>query len=87
VQSTQLIADSARPVEILTQLSQNFPKYATTLARRVVANESIQEELRSNGMHAQPGGDMVWLNGAVVQEKDMDPFVCVPPCLLWTYWD
>ncbi|KAG6918623.1 hypothetical protein DXG01_013034 [Tephrocybe rancida] len=70
----QLIADSPNPLATLKQLSQNFPKYATTLARRVVVNSSLDEELQANGMKAQGGGHMFWLNGAFVSDKDINPF-------------
>ncbi|KAG6906149.1 hypothetical protein DXG01_015679, partial [Tephrocybe rancida] len=49
----QLIADSPNPLATLKQLSQNFPKYASALARRVVINSSLDEELQANGMKAQ----------------------------------
>jgi UDP-glucose:glycoprotein glucosyltransferase len=77
LQVTQLISDSSEPLHSLTQLSQNFPKYATALSRRVVVNESLAREVQSNKRHAQPGIDMVWLNGAVVRHKDMNPFAYV----------
>ncbi|KAG6839745.1 hypothetical protein C0991_012004, partial [Blastosporella zonata] len=73
-QAIQLIADSADPLATLKQLSQNFPKYAPTLARRVVVNSSITEELEANGMKIQGGGHVFWLNGASVSDKDINPF-------------
>lgn len=68
------MADSAEPLDTLTQLAQNFPKYATSIARRVVANENLSEEIRHNQYLAQGGVNMVWLNGAIVTEKDMSSF-------------
>ena len=66
--------DPLNALNTLKQLSQNFPKYASTLARRVVIDENLQAELFQNNMKVQGGANAVWLNGVVVQEKDMNPF-------------
>ncbi|KAJ6489844.1 glycosyltransferase family 24 protein [Mycena sanguinolenta] len=73
IQTTQLIADSSDPLETLTLLSQNFPKYISPLSRRVVVNASLHAEIHANQLKAQPGASMFWLNGAVIQEKDVSP--------------
>lgn len=73
-QAAQLISDSSDPLTTLTRLSQNFPKYATSLARHVVVNSSISDELHENSLKAQGGINLFWLNGAVVEHKDTNPF-------------
>ena len=73
-QSTQLVYDSEEPLATLRQLAQNFPKYATAIARRVTVKTELEEEVQSNHAKAQPGANMVWLNGLVVPESDMNPF-------------
>lgn len=70
----QIIAESPEPLTILSHLSQNFPKYATSLARRVVANESVTQELQNNSQKAQKGVNMFWFNGAHIEAKDVNPF-------------
>jgi UDP-glucose:glycoprotein glucosyltransferase len=76
-QSAQLIRDSSTPLETLRELSQNFPKYATTISRRVIIDRTLEEEVKANHEKASPGINMVWLNGAVVDEKDMNPYAYV----------
>ena len=49
----------------------------TTVARRVVLNSSLVEEIEDNQIKAQGGANMMWLNGHVVQESDLDPLRCV----------
>ncbi|KAG6833463.1 hypothetical protein H0H87_006830 [Tephrocybe sp. NHM501043] len=73
-QAIQLVADSNNPLATLKQLSQNFPKYAPSLARRVVVNESLTAELDANRMKVQGGGHYLWLNGGSVPDKDINPF-------------
>ncbi len=76
-QATQLITSSAQPLQVFQRLTQDFPKYATSLARHVGVNASVRAAVLDNQMHAQPGINIGWLNGAVVKDKDMDPFACV----------
>ncbi|KAJ6586424.1 glycosyltransferase family 24 protein [Mycena vulgaris] len=72
-QATQLIADSSEPLATLAHLAQNFPKYMAALSRRVVVNESLQEEVHVNQLKAQAGVNVFWLNGATLSEKDINP--------------
>ena len=74
LQSAQLLFDSNNALSTLKQLSQNFPKYASAVARRVMVLPELEEEVLSNHAKAQPGVSMVWLNGVIVPETDMDPF-------------
>ena len=74
LKSTNLILDSPDPLRILTHLAQNFPKYASSVARRVVVSEELQAEVQKNQYKVQGGVNMAWLNGAIVAEKDMNPF-------------
>lgn len=73
-QAVQIIASSDAPLTALIHLSQNFPKYATSLARRVVVNSSIAEELHRNSFAVQRGLNAFWLNGLQVDARDVNPF-------------
>lgn len=81
-----LIYTSSTPLATLRHLAQDFPKYATFLSRRVgvlgegedngvsgVDGDLIDEVVANHGK-AAPGTNIVWLNGAVVREEDMNPF-------------
>jgi UDP-glucose:glycoprotein glucosyltransferase len=74
VKSAQLVMRSPDPLRALIHLSQNFPKYATSVARRVTVDAVLLEELELNSVKAQGGINMVWLNGLVLQEGDINPF-------------
>jgi hypothetical protein len=43
----------------------------------VVPTEEVDAEISHNRISIQPGANAVWLNGAAVQETDMNPFACV----------
>lgn len=74
LQATQLIYDSKEPLDTLKRISQNFPKYASSIARRVTPVRELEEAVAANQLKAQGGVNMAWLNGVVVAEKDMNPF-------------
>ena len=72
--ATQLVCESETPLRTLKQLVQDFPRYATSLSRRVVPRSSLQEEVASNSHKIQSGANAVWLNGAPVSADDMNPY-------------
>lgn len=57
----------------LEQLSQNFPKYASSVARRVIPEKELKEEIEKNAQIAQPGLNAIWLNGLQLQDSQINP--------------
>ena len=47
-QSAQLLYDSHNALATLKQLSQNFPKYASAIARRVTVDPELEQEVFHN---------------------------------------
>ncbi|KAF9269441.1 hypothetical protein L218DRAFT_953049 [Marasmius fiardii PR-910] len=81
LQVAQLLYDAAAnhdPIKVLTQLSQNFPKYLPLLnganGPRIKVSSELAEELHNNQLRAQPGGNIMWINGQMVQDADVNPF-------------
>ncbi|KAI1789267.1 glycosyltransferase family 24 protein [Ganoderma leucocontextum] len=73
-QAAQLVYDAEDKLATLKHLAQNFPRYAGALARRVVVQPELLEEIASNQPRARGGVNMAWLNGVALEEKDMTPF-------------
>ncbi|KAF9077351.1 glycosyltransferase family 24 protein [Rhodocollybia butyracea] len=73
-QASQVIMESSNPLLTLTHLSQNFPKYVTTLARRVPIKAELTEEVHENQLRVQSGLSAMWINGVSVTETDINPF-------------
>jgi UDP-glucose:glycoprotein glucosyltransferase len=65
---------SPDPLKTLIHLSQNFPKYATSIARRVVPDDAFSNELQSNWNKIPQGFNAAWLNGLVLQNSDINIF-------------
>ncbi|KAH9061745.1 hypothetical protein EDB83DRAFT_875149 [Lactarius deliciosus] len=63
---TSLVSESPTPLQTLKRLVHDFPKYATSLARRIVPQSSLLEEMSSNSCKIRPGVSAVWLYGARV---------------------
>ncbi|KAF8524348.1 UDP-glucose:Glycoprotein glucosyltransferase-domain-containing protein [Hysterangium stoloniferum] len=74
VKATQLIMSSPDPLQALTHLSQNFPKYAISVARRVVPDDALSNELQGNWNKIPQGFNAAWLNGMVLQNSDVNIF-------------
>ncbi|THH10819.1 hypothetical protein EW146_g8252 [Bondarzewia mesenterica] len=74
VQAIQIVYESSDPFATLKQLVQDFPRYASSLARRVVVNPELANEVHRNSFKAQAGASVVWLNGATVPDASMNPF-------------
>ena len=70
-------ADASDALAMTRQLAQNFPRYASAVARRVTVSEAVEQEITNNQAKAQGGISVVWLNGAQLNEGDMNPFSCV----------
>lgn len=73
IQAAQLLSDSRSALTALEQLSQNFPKYALSVARRVSPKQELKEEVEKNGRIAQPGLNAMWLNGLQLQDAQINP--------------
>lgn len=71
--ATQLVSESYSPLETLRQLVQDFPRYATSLSRRVIPQSGLVQEIASNSHKIQPGVSAVWLNGVQLSAEDMNP--------------
>ncbi len=80
--ATQLVSESDTPLETLRQLVHDFPKFATSLSRRVVPQSGLLQEVASNSRKIQPGLSAVWLNGAQLSPDDMNPHRYSPCCRL-----
>ena len=76
MQASQLLYDAGNSdaIGVLKRLSQDFPKYALDISRRVTHDTKLEEEVLQNNMKAQGGVSMAWLNGVPIPEADWNPF-------------
>ena len=74
IQATTVVMNSSDPLKALKQLSQNFPKYMLPLARRVNVTDELENEVMLNAGLVQVGVNVMWLNGQVLQDTEINPF-------------
>ena len=76
IQAAQLIYDAppSEKLSTLKHLSQNFPRYAGALARRVAVQAELLDEIAANQPRARGGLNVAWLNGVTLEEKDLNPW-------------
>jgi UDP-glucose:glycoprotein glucosyltransferase len=74
VNSAKYVMDSVDPLGTLIKLSQNFPKYSSTVAGHNASGEMLQE-MRHNRAKMLPGGyNVMWINGVQIDTRQIDAF-------------
>jgi UDP-glucose:glycoprotein glucosyltransferase len=73
-QATQLVLNASDPLGTLVTLTNDFPKHTISMARRVNATDELVEEAMANEGMVGHGANIMWINGAVLQETEIHPF-------------
>lgn len=72
--TASFVMDSEDPLKTLLKVSQDFPKYSARIAAHN-ATIPLLEEIRSNRGHMfPPGFNVLWINGAQVDPRQIDAF-------------
>ncbi|GJJ15034.1 hypothetical protein Clacol_009308 [Clathrus columnatus] len=74
IKATSLISSAPKPLQALLDVSQNFPKYATTIGRGVTVSPEVLKEIEGNWQKLHFGFSSVWLNGVILQPHDVNVF-------------
>ncbi|EPS69252.1 hypothetical protein M569_05510, partial [Genlisea aurea] len=75
-QAAQRIVHASDPLQLMQEISQNFPSIVSSLSRTKL-NESIKAEIISNQRMIPPGKSLMALNGALVNIDDIDIYMLV----------
>lgn len=71
------IMESEDPFETLIRLTQDFPRYSTSVAARNASNAFVAEH-EQNRIVAGPNGiNALWLNGVQLSERQIDPYTLI----------
>lgn len=71
------IMHSDSPFDTLLKLTQDFPKYSTSLVSQNISQDFLKE-YRANRATLVPGGvNVLWMNGVQLVERQMDAFTLV----------
>ncbi|RCI03876.1 hypothetical protein CU098_007561 [Rhizopus stolonifer] len=77
LKAAQYVAKSTNPLETLTQLSQDFPKYAKSVSE-VELDVAFEKEVIEN-QHSllRAGLNAIWLNGKGLEYSQINPFYLI----------
>lgn len=68
------VLDSENPLDTMIKLSQNFPKYSSTVAAHN-ATVPLKKEVRANRARMFPAGvNIMWINGVQIDQNQIDAF-------------
>ncbi|KAL2024740.1 hypothetical protein VTK56DRAFT_5561 [Thermocarpiscus australiensis] len=74
MKAASFIMQSESPFETLLKLTQDFPKYSTTLAAHNVSTEFEAEHRRNRMVLVPEGTNVLWMNGVQLIDRQIQPF-------------
>lgn len=74
LKAAQYVATSTNPLETLSRLSQDFPKYAKSISALDLDVKFKEEILDNQASFVRSGMNAIWLNGKGLEHSQTDPF-------------
>lgn len=71
------IMQSENPFETLLKLTQDFPKYSTSLVAQEVSDDFLKEHKANRALLVPAGISVLWMNGVQLVDRQMDAFTLV----------
>lgn len=77
LKATSFILQSDDPLETLIKLTQDLPKFLTTIVAHNVSTQ-FEKDFKLNSLQGVPDGlNMLWLNGVQLIERQIEPFALI----------
>ncbi|EHK39882.1 uncharacterized protein TrAtP1_013347 [Trichoderma atroviride] len=77
LKATSFILQSDDPLETLIKLTQDLPKFLTTIVAHNLSTQ-FEKEYKLNSLQGVPDGlNMLWLNGVQLIERQIEPFALI----------
>lgn len=74
MKTASFIMASEEPFDALIQVSQDFPKHSSIIAKRNASRELVAEHRHNRDAFLPAGYNVIWMNGQQVQSRSMDAF-------------
>ncbi|KAK0610516.1 UDP-glucose:glycoprotein glucosyltransferase-domain-containing protein [Bombardia bombarda] len=74
MKAASYIMQSDSPFETLLKLTQDFPKYSTSLAKHNVSSEFEAEHVANRQALVPSGLNVLWMNGVQLIDRQIQPF-------------
>ncbi|KUI56517.1 UDP-glucose:glycoprotein glucosyltransferase [Cytospora mali] len=77
LKAASFIMQNEKPFDTLLKLTQDFPKYSTSLTTQNVSEEFFLEHKANRAQLVPTGANVLWMNGVQIVERQMDAFTLV----------
>ena len=77
VKAASFIKQSDRPFDALVKLTQDFPRFSSSIARHNVSKEFAAEYEENRTNMVRSGVSHLWMNGARLIDRQIEPFALV----------
>ncbi|KAG6012091.1 hypothetical protein E4U54_007728 [Claviceps lovelessii] len=77
MRAATFIQQSENPFDVLVKLSQDFPKHAQFISSQNLSSLFVEEHKRINAQLVRDGVNHLWMNGAQLIDRQIDPFTLV----------
>lgn len=74
LKTTSYIMGSENLLVTLERVSQDFPKYSSSIAKRNASDEVVKEHASNRDIFLPAGYNVLWMNGQQVQARQMDAY-------------
>ena len=72
--TTNYIMGTEDTLATLERVSQDFPKYSSSIARRNASQELMREHASNRDIFLPAGYNVLWMNGQQIQAREMDAY-------------
>lgn len=77
MKAASFILQSENPFETLVKLTQDFPKFSTSVAAHEISEDFAQEQQHNKASMVPAGINFLWMNGVQLIERQVEPFALV----------
>ncbi|KAK4464281.1 family 24 putative glycosyltransferase [Cladorrhinum samala] len=74
LKAASFVMKSDEPFETLIKLTQDFPKYSTSLASQNVSEDFVKEHQANRMVLVPEGVNVLWMNGVQLIDRQIQPF-------------
>ena len=74
MKAASLVLASEEPLDTLSKLSQDFPRYSGSLAGVNISDEFLQEHVSNREILLPAGFNVLWINGVQIMPRDLNPY-------------
>jgi UDP-glucose:glycoprotein glucosyltransferase len=77
LKAASFIMQNSDPLATLIKLTQDFPRFSASIAAHEVSTDLSEEHDRNRALLARDGSNYLWINGAQLTERQIEPFTLI----------